>query len=289
MALQDPGMLLVAIGGIFLGIVGGILFFRKKNVSGHGAKGLPEDFAARLKSAPDKLPEKLMMHLKDEGVNLIPFIAPIWPELSREKREILWSLWDTQGHIDFFIKGLGAKMEEKRVEAARVLMEIKNEKMIAPLLDALESPDQYVPARVAEVLLAYGPDAVAPMVHRLPGLADEAKCLVISILEELGDPRAVPSLLQELSHPAPPVRMKAVDALGEIKDRETVDSLVEMMEDGDWGVRSRAAKALGKMKDSRGIPALEKAAQDEAWWVRTNAREALKEISRSGGKTGALS
>ncbi|MEL7567628.1 MAG: HEAT repeat domain-containing protein [Dehalobacterium sp.] len=265
---------------ITLIFIGGSLFLiRKRNLTGKNQKNLTDDLINRVKNSPDKISEKLLMRMKDKGVDFVPQIAEIWPELSPEKRDQLWEFWESEGYIDVFIKGLGAKNEERRMEAAQVLTLINNKKLLIPLMDALTLPDQYVPARVAEVLLSFGPDAVELMTGRLTDLPDEAKCLVISILEELEDPQAIPFLIKELSHPSPQVRMKTVEALGQIGNGEIVDSIIPMMEDNDWGVRSRAAKALGKMNNGKAIPALEQALQDEAWWVRANAQEALKRIA----------
>ena len=150
--------------------------------------------------------EKLLLVMKDSGTNLVPLIVKIWPELSLEQREQLWEFWESEGYIDIFIKGLGGKNEERRMEAAQVLMGINNKKLLLPLMDALAAPDQYVPARVADVLLSFGTEAVGPIIGRLPDLSDEAKCLAISILEEIGDSKAIACLLKELSHSSPQVR-----------------------------------------------------------------------------------
>lgn len=278
MVLQGVGIFIIGIITLILIWRGLFFLMRKRSLTGKSQKCLSGDLINRVKHVPDKIPEKLFIQMKARGVDLVPSIVRIWPELSLEKRGQLWEFWESEGYIDIYIKRLGAKNEERRVEAAQVLMGINNKKLLEPLMDALAAPDQYVPARVAEVLLSFGPDAVDLMTGRLPDLSDEAKCLVISILEEFRDPKAVPCLLKELSHPSSQVRMKTVEALGEMGNGAIVDSLIGMMEDVDWGVRSRAAKALGKVNNPRAIPFLKKALQDEAWWVRANAQEALKKI-----------
>jgi len=272
------GIFIMAVIALML-IWGSLCLIRKRNLKGKSQQDLPGDLINQIKNAPDKISEKLFILMKDKGVDLVPRIVEIWPELSSEKRDQLWEFWESEGYIDIFIKGLGAKNEERRMEAVQVLTVINNKKLLIPLMDALTLPDQYVPARVADVLLSFGPDAVELMTGRLSDLPDEAKYLVISILEEFEDPKAIPFLLKELSHPSPQVRMKTVEALGQIGNGEIVGSIIGMMEDIDWGVRSRAAKALGKINNIKAVPVLEKALQDQAWWVRTNAQEALKRIA----------
>lgn len=271
------GLIIAILSLTFLG--GVLLLMRKIKLRGKNKKNMPDNIVNQVKDDHDKIPENIFILMKDHGIDLVPCLIEIWPELTLEKKDQLWLFWDTEGYIDVFMKRLGAKNEERRMEAAQVLTVLNHKKTLIPLMDALTLPDQYVPARVAEVLLSFGSEAVELMIGRLSDLPEEAKCLVISILEEFEDPKAIPFLLKELSHPSPQVRMKTVEALGQIGDEEVVGHIISMMEDDDWGVRSRAAKALGKMKSIKAIPVLERALQDQAWWVRTNAKESLKGIA----------
>lgn len=280
MFFQDPSTLILIFLLITLLLIGAFFcLMRKRKAPVKKEEDLPGDIISQLRKNSGKMTEELFIQVQEEGINLIPRLKEIWQELSPKIQEELWEFWESQGYIDTYIKRLGAKDEVQCVEAAQVLMSLKNKKLILPLIDALTKPAQYVPARVAEVLLAYGSDAAEIMALRLPELPLEAKCQVISILEELGDSQGIPCLLQELAHPSPQVRMKAVDALGEVGSQEISESLIMMMNDPDWGVRARAAKALGKIKAPQGIPVLEMALQDDAWWVRKNAEEAIKKIS----------
>lgn len=282
MVFPNPGVVFLIAGVLLIIIFGGLTIKRKKTLPEKGQKNLSGNLVKQIKNVSDRIPEKLFTMMQEKGVSLVYEMVRIWPELSSIKKGQLWDFWQREGYIDSLIKDLGAKNEERCVEAARVLMVINDKKLIPPLINALASPKQYVPARVAEVLLSFGTDAVEPIIRKLPELSDEAKCLAISILEELGDPKAAPGLLGELSHPLPQVRKITVEALGEMGNREVLDNLILMMEDIDWGVRSSTAKALGKINSPRAIPVLQRALQDEAWWVRANAEEALKRINLAG-------
>jgi len=271
---------LIVFGLVVLVLLGAVYLLKKKRKAGaEGQQELPEDPLGNLKKISGRLPEKLLLHMKEAGIDLVPVIVKSWPELAPDIREQLQEFWEAQGYLDIFIQRLGAKNEEQCLEAAQVLMGLKNKNLLLSLIDTFTKPGQYVPARVADVILSYGAEAVPPLLRRLPELPLEAKCQVISILEEFGNRQAVPGILKELSHPSPQVRAKAVDALGELGDQEIAGNLISMMQDQDWGVRARAAKALGKIKASQARPVLEEALLDEAWWVRSNAKEALKRIS----------
>ncbi|ATW26234.1 HEAT repeat domain-containing protein [Candidatus Formimonas warabiya] len=251
------------------GLLGGP---KKENQSPH--------MIAVLKAASGRLPDRLLVQMRSGGIKLVPVILEIWPQLAPEIRDQLVILWEEEGYLDHYIRALGAKGEEERIGASAVLGKIKDKRLIVPLMKALGEPGQYVPARVAEVLISLGQEAVDPMAHCLANLPETPKCLVISILEEIGDRKALPALIHELSHDSAQVRMRTVDALGEIGDQEAVDALLLLMRDPDWGVRSRSAKALGMMGAYQAVTILEEALHDEAWWVRTNAREALNKIVR---------
>ncbi|HHT62611.1 MAG: HEAT repeat domain-containing protein [Bacillota bacterium] len=280
MLFQEPVFLVFIAAFITLALVWGVwCVLGRRGASVKKKEDSLGDIGDQLCRISGQISPELFTQIKEEGIDLIPKLVSHWPEISPEIREQLWDFWESQGYIDNYIKRLGSKNEEVCIEAAQVLMKLKNKKLILPLVDALMAPDQFVPARVGEVLLSYGSDASEVMIRRLPELPPEARCQVISILEEFGNPQAVSCLLNELTHPSSQVRIKAVDALGTLGNGKITESLIKMMDDADWKVRAAAAKALGKTQAPQGIPALEKALKDEAWWVRKNAEEAIKKIS----------
>jgi len=97
-------------------------------------------------------------------------------------------------------------------------------------------------------------------------------------LGNIGDKRAVPSLIEALGDSESGVRRETAKALGFIKDARAVPSLVEALSDGDTNVRLYAAYALGEIKDAAAVPVLLKALSDPEWCVRDQAAWALREI-----------
>lgn len=78
------------------------------------------------------------------------------------------------------------------------------------------------------------------------------------------------------------VRIWATSALGDIGDTRAVATLVELMEDDDEGIRQSAIVSLGKIGDKGAIAPLIKALSDEDTDVRMSAVKALSNfIQRS--------
>lgn len=129
---------------------------------------------------------------------------------------------------------------------------------------------------------------------------------VIRALGEIGDPRAIPTLLQLLKEgPSEEIKKAAAWSLGEIGDERAIEPLVkalqdfwpdvrsaaveaqakigapaialllQMLQDEDPEVRVKAAWALRKIADAKAVPPLIQALTDEAFDVRRTAATAL--------------
>jgi HEAT repeat protein len=75
-------------------------------------------------------------------------------------------------------------------------------------------------------------------------------------LGKLGDPQAVPALIQALGDSDSAVRAAAAEALGAIGDPQAVPALIQALGDSDCDVRRAAAEALGKLGDPQAVPPL---------------------------------
>jgi HEAT repeat protein len=99
-------------------------------------------------------------------------------------------------------------------------------------------------------------------------------------LGEIGDPRAVPPLVERLprEHEAE-VRDTIVVALAAFPDDpRAVDALLLALRDREWGIRVSAAMALGQAGDRRAVPELLDALRDPVHQVRLQSAWALDEI-----------
>ncbi|MBC7225425.1 MAG: HEAT repeat domain-containing protein, partial [Anaerolineae bacterium] len=70
-------------------------------------------------------------------------------------------------------------------------------------------------------------------------------------------------------------------ALGRIGDPQAVPGLLEMLMDENEDVRQEAARALGEIGDPQAVPGLLEALWDEKWWMREAAAGALGKIARA--------
>lgn len=142
------------------------------------------------------------------------------------------------------------------------LMRLKDSKILPQLIQMLQSPS----ARTVS-----------------SGEGIERRASIAKLLGEMGDARAVPSLIQLLQEEALTVRFSAVIALGQLKAREGVSDLIERLQDPEKEVQLLAAWALGEIGDPVAIEPLSQLAQAEeiSEDLRTSVREAISKIEAS--------
>ena len=102
-------------------------------------------------------------------------------------------------------------------------------------------------------------------------------------LGHLGDPAAVPALIEGLSDPAVETQIWTLWSLGSIGDRSAAQSVVPMTQNSDAGVRKMAVYILGTLEDPTTIRDLQVALNDPAADVRWNAAMALAQMKDAAG------
>lgn len=123
----------------------------------------------------------------------------------------------------------------------------------------------------------------------------DVRIRAVEVLGEMGDLRAVQSLIHHLKDESPDVRTGAVGALGKIGGPRAVQSLIHHLKDESPDVRIRAAEALGQIGDVGAIEPLFQAIDDgrtetrrEVWFVpktvRGSAWDALKAVAERIGE-----
>ncbi len=106
-------------------------------------------------------------------------------------------------------------------------------------------------------------------------------------LGHLGDPAAVPALIEGLSDATIETQIWTLWALGAIGDPSAARPAVKMIGSNDSGVRKIAVYVLGTLKDPSTIHDLQVALNDPAADVRWNAAMALAQMNDDAG-TGIL-
>jgi hypothetical protein len=96
------------------------------------------------------------------------------------------------------------------------------------------------------------PTAVRPLIHALKNRGNRSlRAIIASTLGEIGDPRAINSLIQALQDKNSCVRAAAATALGKIGDPQATGALEETCKDQDTDVKSAAAQALEEIEKRR--------------------------------------
>jgi HEAT repeat protein len=106
---------------------------------------------------------------------------------------------------------------------------------------------------------------------------------LVLVLGRLGDPSAIPALLQAAKADDPDTRLYAVWALGKIGGSAGFDTVLESSQSEDPGARKMAAYVLGALGDPRAIPRLKVLADDRVADVRWNAAIALGALGDRSG------
>jgi len=106
---------------------------------------------------------------------------------------------------------------------------------------------------------------------------------LVLVLGRLGEPAAVPALLQAAKAEDPDTRLYAVWALGKIGGPEGFDTVLASSQSEDAGERKMAAYVLGALGDKRAVPRLRVLAEDRVADVRWNAAIALGQLGDPSG------
>lgn len=166
-----------------------------------------------------------------------------------------------------------------RFAAAASLKKLSDPRLLGVLIDALEVPERWLPARVAEVLIATGSRGARALAEAFPFSRGPAKKMMLEILGEIGDESSFPILLEGLKDPDASIRARALKSLGQLGEEKAIPYLERALAAAEWEVRGEAASALGRLQATGAVSRLEKLMEDEDWRVRAKAAKALEQIS----------
>jgi HEAT repeat protein len=134
-----------------------------------------------------------------------------------------------------------------------------------------EDLDELVPQMIDVFQTA---DRDDPRVRRYMALA----------LGNVGDPRAVPVLLDALSDDDPETRIYSIWALGSLGDKRALAPLLELAQDEDAGIRKMVVYSLGALRAEEARDTLRAALNDYEMDVAWNAAIALAQLGDDAGK-----
>jgi HEAT repeat protein len=165
-----------------------------------------------------------------------------------------------------------AELERGRTPIPAVLAAlaaIGDSRALLPVLERLSSKDEAIRlAALRTVGSVVGDDQRAAdiLLPFLRASAPEAQELAARTIGKLRHAAAVPTLVELTAPPAPDaLRRTAIDALGEIGDPAAVPALLELLRDGPAGLRQSAASALAYLIDARSAAKVEALALSPRW------------------------
>ena len=188
--------------------------------------------------------------------------------------------------VPALIQALKDEDWDVRRGVAEALAKIGDPRAVPVLIQALKE-DWHVRWVAAEALGNISGPAVSALIQTLKDEYWRVYWVAAEPLGNIGDPD-VSVLPRALKHEYRYVCWVAAKALGRnIGDPRAVPALIQALRE-DWHVRWVAAEALGKIGDPHAVPALIEALKDEDGGVRWGAAEALEKILSNSQTTVSL-
>jgi HEAT repeat protein len=164
----------------------------------------------------------------------------------------------------------------KRIRAAYGLGKIRDPRGIPVLINALREQNESLGLVATSALVAYGSDAVGPLISSLSYSEPHFRFYVIQALSDLKDNRAVAPLIPLLRDPQ--ISWLAASALGALGDPQAVGPLIDALRTHKPSECRPFVVALGEIGDIRAVPPLIECLSDFPEWVSVSAAEALAAI-----------
>ena len=182
-------------------------------------------------------------------------------------------------HLKSSVKTYPEPRAQKQSRRSRNRRELRNERDLEVLAEALDDPDPRVREMAIRALDKIRDDsAVDLLIQALTDSSAESRRRAARALGKIEDPRAIQALGTALDDEDPEVRQGVIEALGDIEDASVVDWLIPLLRDPDVEIRREAARALGEIEDPGAVQALGTALDDEDPEVRQRVIEALGDI-----------
>jgi HEAT repeat protein len=153
------------------------------------------------------------------------------------------TMWD---HVH---AAASAANPEERATALRLLGDLKDDRGLPVLLDAMKDPQPSVRGAAASALGDFGKiEGLAAVEQALTDKVPAVRTSAAISLGELGTKRSVPSLKQALSDPNPVVQAAVLSALLRMGEplQDMMGTVGRLLQEQDPGIRSAVAKALGR-------------------------------------------
>ncbi|MDK2820608.1 MAG: hypothetical protein PWP31_573 [Clostridia bacterium] len=274
-------------------------------------KNLQQQLTIELERCNGKLGGRLQKRLKQlEVIDLAKLLNGVWSLLDSGTKEQLiimvneeglvdkWLLYLQQGNVEekvvaatilgnlqetralgFLLEAIRDRDEGVQLAATEALIKLRDPRCLKLLITGLNEPKRLPPARIADVLLAFGTTSIPPLLHFLEESPEEVTVRIIEILGLFKDSQTLTALENCLRTGSDNVREAAANVLGEMEVKEVGEILIIALKDNVPRVRAAAVRALGKLKHKEAQPALTACLDDDSQEVRLAAKMALKVLA----------
>lgn len=150
-------------------------------------------------------------------------------------------------------------------DAIEFLTGIRDQRIVYPLIKALQDEDQGVQQAAIDALIAYQDEVTVYNV--LPLLFNDrvaVRNMAQEILEKIGE-IGIDLLGEHIKVKDEDVRKMISDILGKLNRHEVIPLLLEMLKDQNLNVKSSAAEGLGRIGDSTVVESLINLLKDDEW------------------------
>lgn len=121
-----------------------------------------------------------------------------------------------------------------------------DEEALKVLLQWVEDPESAEVA--AQALIDFGPESSLAILEKLRNSEDDdVIALLLRVVNVIGSPDAVPTILTFLDHDNPQIRKLAIETLGEIPDPATIDYLLVKLDDFDVACQQSAVNSISAL------------------------------------------
>jgi HEAT repeat protein len=189
--------------------------------------------------------------------------------------------------LPYLVGALGGEETHERWRAAQALGQIGG-RAITELVEALGDPRDNVRKAASTALYAIGEAGLAPLIDSLPEADPPTRREIVRLVGMIGaqapdeEPRAavLSALAGALAEPDAVVRAQAVEGLGWLGDPAAVPDLLDALADGEETVRLKAASALVLIGGGQAAEGLRQAASEGDPEVRRLAAWTLEAVER---------
>lgn len=183
--------------------------------------------------------------------------------------------------IDDAINGLKDENVDVKKECLEFLMNVSDERVIDPLIEATTDDNTQVRFKAAGILGNFGEAAFDKLSLKFENAEGKNKRFLAYALKEMGNKDAIPYFVSAVCDDDFGVRKMSVRALGELQAENELETISKCLNDEDYGVRLASIHALSDLATPEAIDLIKKArSEDDEKEFKKSCNKALKKAKK---------